>query len=108
MGKISVSELSEGMVLEEDVKSGSQILLAKGVALSEKHINVFKSWGINSVEIVGIDEKDLSNKKIAKISSKARKQLDQELKEKFSHVEMQFYPAEVLYKACLIERSKKL
>mgnify|MGYP000732999051 CR=1 FL=1 len=76
MGKISVDDLQEGMVLLADVKSGSQILLAQGALLTDKSISVFKSWGVVSVEIDGVTEQQLKSKELKKVSPKKLEEME--------------------------------
>ncbi|MDH3327048.1 MAG: hypothetical protein OEM38_10070 [Gammaproteobacteria bacterium] len=106
MGMINTEDLEEGMVLLADVKSGNQILLAKGATLNSKHIDVFKSWGVDAVDIDGAGDEDLTNQKIEQISPQVRSQMEAELREKFRHVDRRFYPAKALFNACLILKCK--
>ena len=106
MGKINTENLEEGMVLNADVKSGNQVLLAKGVKLSNKHINIFKSWGVNAVEIDGACEQDITNKKLEKISPQDRKRIETELAGRFKFVDLSFAPAKILYNNCLLNKTK--
>ena len=106
MGNVNTENLEEGMVLNADVKSGNQILLAKGVKLSNKHINIFKSWGVNAVDIDGACEQDITNKKLEAISTKDRSEMEKEMKIRFSHVDLTFAPAKILYNNCLLHKLK--
>ena len=106
MGKINTENLEEGMVLNADVKSGNQILLPKGVKLSNKHINIFKSWGVNAVEVDGACEQDITNKKLEEVSPKERALMERDLKEKFRYVDLSFTPAQILYNNCLLHKLK--
>ena len=104
MGRINVDNLEKDMLLNEDVKSGNQILLAKGVKITNKHINIFKSWGINSVDISGACEEELIKIKLNSLSPEERKNLEKNLKEKFLHVDMGFRPAKALFDGCLLNK----
>jgi len=104
MGKVNVENLEEGMMISEDVKSGNQILLAKGVKLSTKHINIFKSWGISAVCVEGVSEQEITNQKLEQLTPKQRKSLEDNLKTKFKHVDLDFYPAQVLFNTCLLRK----
>lgn len=106
MGKISVDDLQEGMVLLSDVKSGSQTLLAQGVTLTNKSISVFKSWGVINVEIEGITEQQLKKNELKRISPEKLEEVEKILKHKFHLVDLKYYPAAILYKACLLEKTK--
>lgn len=72
MPKKNIEELEEGMVLAEDIK-GSQgnLLLTAGVALTEKHIRVMKTWGISLVQIEGEEELSYTPEQL----EKARQQM---------------------------------
>jgi hypothetical protein len=52
MQTVNAEDLKEGMVVGEDVKDkNGQLLLPAGLALSEKHLELVKSWGISQVSI---------------------------------------------------------
>lgn len=54
MSKLAISDIEAGMVLASDVKDrNGRILLKAGVALTDKHLKVFKTWGVIQVEIEG-------------------------------------------------------
>ncbi len=49
--KIPIIELKEGTLLSKDVTSpNGQLLLKKGMPLTDKHIKAFKMWGITEFE----------------------------------------------------------
>ena len=54
MSMVSLENLEPGMVLAASVldKSG-RLLLGEGVELVEKHLFIFRTWGIVEVDIVG-------------------------------------------------------
>lgn len=53
MGKISVSELTPGMVLAEDlVTPGGRFLMPKGTALWKSHLMSLAGWGIDEVAVL--------------------------------------------------------
>lgn len=56
MANLLIDNVTAGMVLADDVldRQGRPLLKA-GVELTDKHIKVFKTWGINHVNIVGKD-----------------------------------------------------
>ena len=57
MGKISVNNLKPGMTLSSDVLDiTGRLLLGNGTEIDEKHINIFKIWGIVEVDIEGSEE----------------------------------------------------
>ena len=61
VGIVHVDDLKSGMVLASDVKdSMGRFLLGHGIALQDKHIQIFKSWGITEADIEGMDQKEVS------------------------------------------------
>jgi HD-like signal output (HDOD) protein len=58
MGIVHVDDLKSGMVLADDIKDAmGRFLLRQGIVLQDKHIEIFKSWGITEANIEGIDQK---------------------------------------------------
>ncbi|GAB1259032.1 hypothetical protein [Aurantivibrio plasticivorans] len=54
MGKLTVSQVEPGMIVEEDVRApAGQLLLGAGAELSEKTIRVLKTWGVNTIKVEG-------------------------------------------------------
>ena len=57
MGKILLDNLEAGMVLADDVHDrAGRMLLGAGAELTAKHLVVFRTWGVEEVEIVGVDD----------------------------------------------------
>lgn len=56
MGMVAVDNLEVGMVLAADVKDrNGRMLLGAGAELTQKHLVIFRTWGIDEVDIAGID-----------------------------------------------------
>lgn len=56
MGLVAVDNLEVGMVLASDVQDrNGRMLLGAGAELTQKHMVVFRTWGITEVDIAGID-----------------------------------------------------
>lgn len=54
MGCIAVEDVSQGMVLSEDVRdSQCRLLLSKGQTISAKHLRILKIWGVYQVNVAG-------------------------------------------------------
>lgn len=62
--EITLKDAKEGMVLVSDVVDrNGRVLLIAGNSLTEKHIKVFKSWGIASLRVQ--QSETASTKKVA-------------------------------------------
>lgn len=59
MGKLVIDQLEPGMVVGADVHDrNGRFLLGACTELTQKHLMVFRTWGIAEVDIVGADEED--------------------------------------------------
>ena len=57
MGRIPVSKVTPGMVLESDVfNEANQLILPEGLKINEKAIEKMTQQGITSVRIEGMDD----------------------------------------------------
>ncbi|MBI5656996.1 MAG: hypothetical protein HZC44_09385 [Geobacter sp.] len=62
MGIIQIDNLEVGMVLATDVHDQTgRLLLGEGAELTQKHLVVFRTWGVVEVDIAGIDEVDAAS-----------------------------------------------
>lgn len=86
MGVISLDAVNPGMVLAGDVKDrNGRILLSAGSEITEKHLRIFKMWGILSVQIQGSEKEDLSPKATVEIDPIRLQRVEQSVKELFRH-----------------------
>lgn len=59
MGIVHIDSVKQGMVLSEDVKDiSSRLLLSKGQPIHQKHIRIFKIWGVTEIEVNTESEDD--------------------------------------------------
>ena len=59
MGLINLEDLKPDMLLEEDVLSrNGRTLLRSGNRITEKHIGIFKAWGVTEAAIEGMTKDD--------------------------------------------------
>lgn len=80
MATVRINSLREGMTLAQDVKDmNGRLLLRGGVSLLERHITLFKSWGITEVELLddapaaagsvsAVDNKDDSQENVRRVA----------------------------------------
>lgn len=60
MGRVSVNNLREGMILEEDLSApNGRFILGKGAALKENHIRMFKIWGVTGASVEGAEDGEI-------------------------------------------------
>ena len=62
MGVISLDEVRPGMALASPVSNRQGvILLQQGAQISERHLNILKSWGVTELDVVGVQEVSLED-----------------------------------------------
>ena len=84
MGMLTINDLKTGMVLAESaINRHGAIILGEGNALTEKHINSFKTWGITEVDIKDVDSDQLVKKEMEALSSDIVESIERELNELF-------------------------
>lgn len=80
MGKINLENLEPGMVLAGDVKQVSgEILLAAGAVLTERHLHIFKKWGITEVDIEGVSKEVAIARSLDQLDPELLKRADQHM-----------------------------
>lgn len=104
MPRITVQDLKEGMVLQEDVldKKG-RLILKKETEVTPKHIKIFKTWGVSMVSILGDKGEDLGEDKIESIlaDESVVAAIKEDLNAIFCHNDMDHPMIKSLYSACL-------
>jgi len=78
MGMIFIDDLTTGMVLAEDLHGpNGRLLLPKNTVLEDKHLRIFKIWGVTQVDIKGLEQDSCA--------SASLESLDPEILEKSDH-----------------------
>ena len=109
MGSLGVDFLEPGMVLARDVRASSGVvLLGAGVEISERHIQIFRSWGVNEVEVKGLDQATHNTQFLQELDTATRVQLERELDRLFQHNDPHDPVIEELRHICLTRESAKL
>jgi hypothetical protein len=90
MGKINISDVRAGMVLAADVQDrNGRTLLVKGIEISDKHIRIFKMWGITEADIQGVALEDVAAHDAATIDPVIREKAEQEIMLMFRFADME-------------------
>jgi len=85
MISFKLRRLKPGMIVAKPVYHHHDVLLVnEGTELTEKHIRLFKSWGITEVWIEG--ESKEKEKSYVILEKQAQESVEKELNEKFSEV----------------------
>ena len=87
MTTIKLKNLELGAVLSDDVKDvNGRMLLSAGMEITEKHLKIFKTWGVTEVSIVGEDSlEDEVEIDLSDIDPALMKQIEQSIDKHFIH-----------------------
>lgn len=94
------------MVLARDVRgSNGMVLLGAGAELNERHIGIFRSWGIAEVEIKGAAQDTFNTEILTKLDVEQRQQIERELDLLFQHNDLHDPVIEELRRICLMRET---
>lgn len=86
MGMVPIDKLETGMVLAADVQdSTGRLLLGSGIELTQKHLVIFRTWGVEEADIAGVDSVDCSVPLPPEITRSQLEETEQSLFPLFSH-----------------------
>jgi len=62
MGKVAIENIETGMVLASDVHDRSgRLLLGAGAELTQKHLVIFRTWGVSEADIAGLGSNETAD-----------------------------------------------
>lgn len=86
MGLVVLDNIEVGMVLASDVLDrNGRMLLGAGAELNQKHLTIFRTWGVAEVDIAGIDYANNESPLPAEIDPADLVVAEQELQPHFKH-----------------------
>ncbi len=81
---LKLRNLKSGMTLKKPVYHHDLLLVNKGTAVEERHLRLFKSWGISEAWVEGESKEQERN--YAAFEKRVSESIRKELNEKFSEV----------------------
>lgn len=109
MANISVEYLKPGMTLNSDVKDRNGcLLLGAKTALTEKHIHIFRTWGVAEVDIEGVTEEDVMPAMVEQLDPAVLQSVETELNGLFRHVDRGHPAARELFRLCTLRKIRQL
>jgi hypothetical protein len=82
MGSLNVTDIKPGMILAQPITNFQGVLLLpQGTKLTERHINLMKSWGVTGAEIEGESRKETSE--LGSLDERQQKLLEERIKRRF-------------------------
>jgi hypothetical protein len=86
VGKVAIENIEPGMVLEIDVHDRSgRMLLGGGSELTQKHLVIFRTWGVLEADIAGQGSNEAADQVPADVDPLELAAAEQELAPLFRH-----------------------
>ncbi len=94
MAIIPTNKLTPGMVLKSAVNDMTgRLLLGEGVEICQKHITIFKSWGITEVDIEGdVEGEAVEEDVVTQVDEETLYKAMEELQELFAFTDLNNSP----------------
>jgi len=107
--RVNLEELVPGMVLAEDaVHMNGRILLNAGSCLTDRHIKIFKTWGLTEAHIRGSGDNPPGNKALVNIDSEIVQHATTAVKPYFEHMDRDSEIIAELFKICVRGRAETM
>lgn len=101
MGLINIEDVRPGMILGADVKDqNGRILLTSGHELTDRHVKIFKMWGVIEAEIQGVDREAIAEQSLADLDPAALELAEQKATELFRHADTENPVVKELFRLC--------
>jgi hypothetical protein len=107
MAKINIEYLKEGMILNSDVKDiNGRLILGAEAVLTEKHLYIFKSWGVTEADIKGITEEEVDVLVTEEIPPLILEKAEKKLGEIFRHTDHNHPVIKELFRFCTLREAR--
>ncbi|MDA1000192.1 MAG: hypothetical protein O2807_06710 [bacterium] len=108
MGAINIEDLQAGMVLADDVLTREgRTLLRKGNQITQKHINIFKAWGVTEADINGVTKEDAIASAISRFDTRIYQDAEQAIESIFAHTDKNHPFVSELLRLCIFRDAEK-
>ncbi len=103
MGKISIHDVSPGMVLAEDVQDlQGTTLLPAGTELTDRNRDQLERQGIIVVEVEGTSQNELTAAVMSKLNPQQLRRAEEKLENLFRHADRKHPMIDELYRLAVI------
>lgn len=108
MPRIKATDLKVGMKVEADVRNADgMLLIPSGCELSERHLTILESWGIEEIQ-AGIPEgMDDPSDLLARFDPVELERLTAEVRARFSSLDAAYAPAAEVFQVMLRRHAKR-
>jgi hypothetical protein len=93
------------MKLEKDVKErGGRVLLRAGTEISDRHLGILKTWGIDEAEIENVTPEDVASGTGVELDPEAFKLAEEAIDQLFVHGDRSNAAVRELIRLCVLRR----
>ena len=90
MARINLEDIRPGMVLASDAKDrNGRILLGAGNELTDKHLKIFKMWGITDADIKNVGTEEVAALSASRFEPELLKEAENQIRERFRHTNLE-------------------
>ncbi|MEW6115882.1 MAG: hypothetical protein AB1553_03160 [Nitrospirota bacterium] len=109
MATIGIDYVKPGMKLNSDVKDrNGRLLLNAGIEITERHLHIFRTWGITEVDIHGITEEQVVPDPTENVDPQVLRNIDVELNDLFRHNDRHHPAIKELFRFCTLRKIRRL
>ncbi len=106
MAIINVAQIEPGMILASEVRDmNGRLLCGAGVEINEKHISIFRAWGVTEADIKGIEEEDVITMSKGEFSPDLIREAEAELNEIFRYTDFSYPVIKELFHLCVLRKA---
>jgi len=88
MGVINIADVRPDMVLAADVSDRhGHVLLKEGETITEKHLKIFKMWGVNDLDVRGVDQAVIEARAAEEVDPALLEAAERVARERFRHAD---------------------
>jgi hypothetical protein len=99
MGLIHIDDIIPGMKLAGDVKDQTgRVLLTAGHEVTERHVRIFRMWGVIEADIEGIDRDEISASSAAHVDPEMLEDVRNRANARFRHADLEHPAMKELYR----------
>lgn len=108
MGKLSIDDIKPGMKLEKDVQERSgRVLLRAGTEITERHLNIFRTWGVAEVDIESMSREEVAAQAAREVDPEAMLAAEPYLDPLFTRTDQDHAAIRELKRVCVLRHIRK-
>lgn len=106
MALINIDNIEPGMFLASEVRDiNGRLLCNAGVEITEKHIRIFRTWGVTEADIKGIKEEDVITRAKEEVAPERLRNAEVELNEIFRYTDPGNPVIKELFHLCVLRKA---